>query len=86
MKPFLLRRGPNHFGEKQINCPQSENDNGAFMDGHSSGSSNSCDFIYLASVVLHLRGEDIAEQPVEDSFGNILSWNGEIFDGLEVKY
>ena len=56
------------------------------MDGHSSGSSNSCDFIYLASVVLHLRGENIAKQPVEDSFGNILTWNGEIFDGLEVKY
>ncbi|XP_063962595.1 uncharacterized protein LOC129271544 isoform X1 [Lytechinus pictus] len=34
--------------------------------------------------VLHLRG-DPTPQPVEDEQGNILLWNGEVFDGLEVQ-
>ena len=84
VKPFLLRRGPDHFGEKQISCSHADNDGDAFMAGHLSGTSNACSSINLASVVLHLRGESIAKQPVEDGFGNILAWNGEIFDGLEV--
>ena len=69
--PFLLRRGPDSFGEKQIQC---------------SPSSNGCCFVHLVAVVLHLRGERIAKQPVEDRCGNILAWNGEIFDGLDVRY
>ena len=69
--PFLLRRGPDYYGEKQIHC---------------SPSSNGCGVIHLKAVVLHLRGECIAKQPVEDSCGNILAWNGEIFDGLEVGF
>ena len=86
VKPFLARRGPDHFGEKQIGCSPSDNDGDAFMAAHPSGSSNACNSINLASVVLHLRGESIAKQPVEDGFGNILAWNGEIFDGLEVRF
>ena len=74
VKSFLLRRGPDNYGEKRI------------VERRHSGSS--CDLnssvIHLSAVVLHLRGECIAKQPVEDTFGNILAWNGEIFAGLEV--
>ena len=35
------------------------------------------------STVLHLRGRDNVPQPVCEN-GNILCWNGEIFDGLQV--
>ncbi|XP_052280392.1 asparagine synthetase domain-containing protein 1-like isoform X2 [Dreissena polymorpha] len=34
--------------------------------------------------VLHLRGNCLATQPAEDAYGNLLLWNGEIFDGIEV--
>lgn len=69
--PFLLRRGPDYYSEEQIHC---------------SPSSNSCGVIQLAAVVLHLRGDCIAKQPVQDRYGNILAWNGEIFYGLEVRF
>ncbi|XP_013787823.1 asparagine synthetase domain-containing protein 1-like isoform X2 [Limulus polyphemus] len=39
--------------------------------------------IFFASV-LHLRGTSVVQQPYEDSYGNLLLWNGEIFHGLEV--
>jgi asparagine synthetase B (glutamine-hydrolysing) len=81
----LLRRGPDDFDEKQINCSLSNNDEKTFGEGHHTSSSNGCNFIHLAAVVLHLRGDCIARQPLEDSFGNILAWNGEIFDGIEVR-
>ncbi|CAB4013167.1 Hypothetical predicted protein, partial [Paramuricea clavata] len=84
IKPFLLRRGPDDFGEKQINCSLSNNEEKTFGEGRHTSSSNDSNFIHLAAVVLHLRGDCIAQQPVEDSFGNILVWNGEIFDGIEV--
>ncbi|CAG8581674.1 17198_t:CDS:10 [Cetraspora pellucida] len=36
--------------------------------------------------VLHLRGKSVIKQPLIDSDQNILLWNGEIFDGLEVPF
>jgi asparagine synthetase B (glutamine-hydrolysing) len=33
--------------------------------------------------VLHIQGNDCVPQPVVDEDGNILLWNGEVFDGLE---
>ncbi|XP_078573773.1 asparagine synthetase domain-containing protein 1-like isoform X2 [Branchiostoma floridae x Branchiostoma japonicum] len=38
---------------------------------------------FLGSV-LHMRGE-ITQQPSQDQCGNILLWNGEIFDGIKVE-
>ncbi|CAM6085014.1 unnamed protein product [Calypogeia fissa] len=49
---------------------------------------------HLGGAILHvdprkqhvkLRGEHPVKQPLEDSAGNLLVYNGEIFDGLEVK-
>jgi hypothetical protein len=31
--------------------------------------------------VLHLQGEVMCDQPVSDSYGNALCWNGEVFGG-----
>lgn len=38
----------------------------------------------LLSSVLSIRGEGVTKQPLEDSDGNILMWNGEIFGGMKV--
>lgn len=38
----------------------------------------------LISTVLHLRGRK-TPQPLQDEWGNILLWNGEIFGGLAVS-
>lgn len=42
------------------------------------------DSIVMIGAVLHLRGIEIVRQPVQDELGNVLLWNGEIYDGLEV--
>ena len=34
--------------------------------------------------MLHLRGETRQKQPAVDDQGNVLCWNGEIFDGFDV--
>jgi asparagine synthetase B (glutamine-hydrolysing) len=38
----------------------------------------------IYSAVLHLRGDQRCDQPVVDTEGNILAWNGEIFGGKVV--
>ncbi len=39
----------------------------------------------FAAAVLHIQGSTIEEQPcVDESSGNILLWNGEVFGGLEI--
>ncbi|XP_013399902.1 asparagine synthetase domain-containing protein 1 isoform X1 [Lingula anatina] len=38
----------------------------------------------LHGCVLHLRGQ-LTPQPVQDSDGNLLLWNGEVFGGLEIR-
>ncbi|CAM9789093.1 unnamed protein product [Scytosiphon promiscuus] len=40
--------------------------------------------LHLMAAVLHLRGEHLCPQPAEDVDGNVLLWNGEVFDGLDV--
>ncbi|XP_054714242.1 asparagine synthetase domain-containing protein 1-like [Uloborus diversus] len=42
-----------------------------------------CDVVdlFFCSSVLHHRGTSIVQQPVKDDLGNILLWNGEVFDG-----
>ncbi|KAI8087994.1 asparagine synthase-domain-containing protein, partial [Gilbertella persicaria] len=36
------------------------------------------------STVLHLRGPSVVPQPLQDTDHNILCWNGEIFDGIQI--
>ncbi|KWU45883.1 hypothetical protein RHOSPDRAFT_15885, partial [Rhodotorula sp. JG-1b] len=47
-------------------------DNGTDLELHFFGS------------VLHMRGDKVTPQPLVSSAGDILLWNGEIFDGVEV--
>ncbi|RKP13304.1 asparagine synthase-domain-containing protein, partial [Piptocephalis cylindrospora] len=37
--------------------------------------------MYLYASVLQMRGGHVARQPREDKVGNVLLWNGEVFDG-----
>ncbi|CAG8465843.1 2746_t:CDS:10 [Paraglomus occultum] len=39
----------------------------------------------FVAYVLHLRGSNVTSQPIVDDLGNVLQWNGEIFDGIEVQ-
>jgi hypothetical protein len=41
--------------------------------------------LHFAASVLWLQGKEAAHQPVVDSDGNILLWNGDIFSGLHKK-
>ncbi|XP_058508441.1 asparagine synthetase domain-containing protein 1 isoform X1 [Solea solea] len=45
--------------------------------------SSPCYQCLFSAHVLHMRGH-LTPQPVQDSGGNVLVWNGEIFDGLPV--
>ena len=40
--------------------------------------------LQLVGAVLHMRGQQLCQQPVCDDDGNVLLWNGEIFGGLPV--
>jgi hypothetical protein len=37
----------------------------------------------LGGAVLHIQGDELASQPMHDTSGGCLLWNGEIFGGLE---
>jgi asparagine synthetase B (glutamine-hydrolysing) len=38
----------------------------------------------LRGYVLHLRGAKPVQQPIQDPYGNLLCFNGEIFNGLSI--
>lgn len=40
--------------------------------------------LWATATVLHIQGESLFQQPVVDSAGNVLLWNGEVFDGIDV--
>ncbi|CAM9361648.1 unnamed protein product [Chrysoparadoxa australica] len=40
--------------------------------------------LHFFSSVLHLRGETMAPQPAVDEFENVLVWNGQVYDGLDI--
>lgn len=46
-------------------------------------SSNPCYHCFFSGHVLHMRGI-LTPQPLQDSMGNILLWNGEVFGGFPV--
>ena len=39
--------------------------------------------LHMFSSVLWLQGDTMTEQPVLDQFGNILMWNGDIFEMMD---
>lgn len=82
IKPLLCRRGPDYFGQREVNLQFPPTQNHERVEKQEIG--GSCTVRFLASV-LHLRGDSIAKQPVQDDNDNILAWNGEIFCGLKVS-
>lgn len=63
--------GPDAQGEYRLALPSGSPHNPAIH-------------LYFFCAVLHLRGVEVMPQPVVDAAGNVLCWNGEIFDGIEV--
>ncbi len=66
LSPSLKNRGPNHTGKECLAIRLNESE------------SVSATFV---GCVLWLRGSSMTEQPLTDSDGNILLWNGDVFEG-----
>ncbi|KAK3839147.1 MAG: asparagine synthase-domain-containing protein [Linnemannia elongata] len=73
------RRGPSAQDSHNVALSQPSNDS---LD--STWSSN-IDITFYGAV-LHLRGDKVTRQPHVSSTGNVLLWNGEIFDGIAVDH
>ncbi|KAF2074545.1 hypothetical protein CYY_004128 [Polysphondylium violaceum] len=73
LKTRLLNRGPDSIvlHEKKIQCTNGTDNSKVDVE------------INLISSVLGMRGE-LTVQPLIDKQGNILMWNGELFDGYEI--
>ena len=76
----LLRRGPDSFKTQKVLHKINED--------QPCGSSNEAvaveQTLHFSGGVLHIQGESgIVEQPHIDEFGNILLWNGEVWDSAD---
>lgn len=65
----IARRGPNHSSTY------------SFVITENATSSTQLQF---CASVLHIQGEIMTKQPVVDSDGNVLLWNGQVFGGVEI--
>ncbi|KAG0289524.1 hypothetical protein BGZ96_006954 [Linnemannia gamsii] len=74
------RRGPSAQNSHNValNHPSTDNLDPASW-------SNNIDMTFYGAV-LHLRGDNVTRQPHVSSKGNVLLWNGEIFDGIAVDH
>ena len=73
LKTYLYRRGPDSFEIHTIKLNNNNNNNDDDI------------ILSLTGAVLHLRGSNINKQPLINDDGNVLLWNGEVFDGLHVE-
>ncbi|XP_017223437.1 uncharacterized protein LOC108199924 isoform X2 [Daucus carota subsp. sativus] len=87
IKAALRRRGPDSLGIKNVflwlddQRVVSESDE-LVKRGSGLGSCGKLEFI---GATLQLRGSRPVSQPLVDSFGNVLVYNGEIFGGVQVS-
>ncbi|KAG7387960.1 Asparagine synthetase domain-containing protein 1 [Phytophthora pseudosyringae] len=65
----LCQRGPDHY-QRLLRRVTTESNEDDAPRGFA---------IAMHSAVLHLRGDKVTPQPVEDSDDNVLCWNGEVF-------
>ena len=70
LTPWIAARGPDSLQTQRIQIP--------FPDTQQSVE------LTFTSSVLHLRGHDVSVQPLVSQSGDILCWNGEIWQGLSV--
>ncbi|KAI1315381.1 hypothetical protein EDD11_000885 [Mortierella claussenii] len=71
------RRGPNAQNTHAVRVGQ-----GTLLDG---STAEAVEMTFYGAV-LHLRGDVVTRQPHVSSKGNVLIWNGEIFDGIFVDH
>ncbi|EOY01678.1 Asparagine synthase family protein, putative [Theobroma cacao] len=95
LKAALQRRGPDSLGTKKLLllhsntsstgnfCVSSVNEETHAVDNGSNVAESFAELVFLGAT-LQLRGVAPVSQPLVDSSGNILVYNGEIFGGIEV--
>jgi asparagine synthetase B (glutamine-hydrolysing) len=92
VKAVLSQRGPDSVGEKTIhlrpNCGQEsatlsvvETSEGTYKLEETT----SLGELHFIGSTLQLRGTSPIRQPLVDSSGNILAYNGEVFGGIELN-
>ncbi|KAL1220281.1 hypothetical protein V5N11_005806 [Cardamine amara subsp. amara] len=95
VKSVLSQRGPDSVGEKKIHlqpnvptCAEEsvtlsvfEDDEGTYKLGNTTSSGE----LHFIGSTLQLRGTSPIRQPLVDSSGNILAYNGEVFGGIELN-
>ena len=67
---WIAARGPDSLQTHRIQLPASD-------------SQPSLELTFTSSV-LHLRGNEVTVQPLISEEGDILCWNGEVWDGIEI--
>ena len=70
MLPSLARRGPSRQGWFERDSRRGGEDGDRMFS------------LAMHAAVLHLRGEEICQQPAVDDGGSALCWNGEVFGGV----
>ncbi|XP_022776740.1 asparagine synthetase domain-containing protein 1 isoform X2 [Durio zibethinus] len=95
LKAALQRRGPDSLGTKKLLLLHSNNSNSGnswvssvneeahVLENGSNLSESFAELVFLGAT-LQLRGVTPVIQPLVDSSGNILVYNGELFGGIEV--
>lgn len=78
----LKRRGPDSLNKETLYVTASELQADASVENSVPGPSIKIDFV---GALLSLRGDRPVSQPVKDSAGNVLVYNGEVFGGLGVQ-
>jgi asparagine synthetase B (glutamine-hydrolysing) len=88
----LIHRGPDSLGTVRIHAKQFLSQKGmvevdkGIDDSMDNTSSNGCDATMdFVGASLQLRGTYPISQPLQDSSGNLLIFNGEVFGGLEIR-
>src|SRR5579859_1076182 len=70
LKPYIAARGPDSFDTHKIVV-------------RSKTSRKAVELLFTSSV-LHLRGHEVTRQPLVSEVDDVLCWNGEIWQGLEI--
>ncbi|KAF9919956.1 hypothetical protein FBU30_010344 [Linnemannia zychae] len=79
LQELNARRGPSAQDSHKVTLSQSKNTNQDPL------LNDAIDMTFYGAV-LHLRGDHVTRQPHVSPSGNILVWNGEIFDGIPVGH
>ena len=71
--PWISARGPDSLQTYTVQISIPGNNSQTFLE------------LTFTSSVLHLRGQDVTVQPLVSESGDVLCWNGEIWQGLNIE-